>query len=89
VGPLESARSTRAREAWWPREKSDGNRDGKSIVARIFAPWRRWDDNLPLMLSYFGKLLESTFSCFAKIRYMPSSYWSCFNLYIYFFHQLI
>jgi hypothetical protein len=47
-----------------PREKSDGNRDGKSFVARIFAPWRGWDGNLLLMPSCFGKLLESTFFLF-------------------------
>jgi hypothetical protein len=68
VGPLESERSTRAREAWRPREKSDGNRDGNSFAARIFALWRGWDGNLTLMQSCFGKLLESIFPCVVKIR---------------------
>jgi hypothetical protein len=30
--------------------------------------------DLPLMPNYFAKLLESIFSCFAKIRWVPSLY---------------
>jgi hypothetical protein len=50
------------------------NRDGNASAARIYAPGRGRDDNLPLIPTCFVNLLEAVFLFFAKITWTPSSY---------------
>jgi hypothetical protein len=67
----------RAREKGERGRRGGGtkNRDGNASAARIYAPGRGRDGNLPLMPTCFANLLEAVFHFFfAKITWMPSLY---------------